>query len=982
MIVVKKKMKKPLIIVILAACLAVLIGAAILINTLIAAQNSNSGSTDGGTKLPEIIPEIGEVISSKKAVAYTPVSEQQIKFISVVGEYDYSFYRPDSEGEKKNSFILSYRDDEGNIQTYYPLISMEDPTFSYEDMFAFEQNDNYGTIYKLTYLCSAIGTPYFDERIKVDDDEEKRNEELRAFGLSKEDKTVRIYFNYYNKDGVEEEHYLTLGESLIVGRGYYFMVDDRPYVYTTYSTYFDYAMLSFADFIKPILVCAGLEQDGAFEPYLTTDFKQWKNTLYLPYVDEKSGNYVHYNVLPDSTVILNATVKKPDYDGDKDSSDPKGGYNVSEEKNLTFDLSSYKKDKNYQRFVNYLLGKSTGDYANTLNITIPTSSSAVNFADGTADKYTYEIVSVEALITENGGDITAVGVEVGNNNIVKIGYNLKVNGELVSEETFFGVIDISSELVSDEVESAIRAMKVGELSTPYSFEVDYNENNSVTEKVDMLITDILEIVSSTDTGTKHEKVQLGSKVAVRYKLILNGEEVDGVDEFIIEITENMEGDSKKVADAIMGKATGSYEIEVDAYTRYSEIVCGFTSYEIGKISYFYTKEQIVSFAFEQASNRDEYYGESIYLNTMEGKYSMYGLNSPSCENVVRLIGGLMVNATRSEGLVGNKTVDVVITPEKMLKYGLYANHIYFELPRGITAVEYSGGNIDDYLSSLDDYTYLSTIGFNIYISEEDPITKTRYMASDLFDIIVEISSENFEFLDYSFVDFYARKNVILTKVDDIENIKLEFFMDDFSGTYNNDLIHYEMYAYGGKVGPKEKFTEEELKTAVKVNLLDISVKPTGTNTETELSKYLASHGLESTTLRDLYDGKTVEIDSLGTSYFREFTETLFYTYYESTLTEDEQNSASAKLLMKMTVQLFDGYSSYDYVYEFHRISDRRVMVKLYRESRFDGSIMQGSEVSEFYISTFAFKKIVNVYMGILNKQPVSNEEAFGDYGNF
>ena len=87
--------------------------------------------------------------------------------------------------------------------------------------------------------------------------------------------------------------------------------------------------------------------------------------------------------------------------------------------------------------------------------------------------------------------------------------------------------------------------------------------------------------------------------------------------------------------------------------------------------------------------------------------------------------------------------------------------------------------------------------------------------------------------------------------------------------------------------------------------------------------------------------------------------------------------------MVMTVTLgemdedgdYGTYSAYDYVYEFYRASDRRVAVKLYRQHRDSGEIID--EVSDFYVSTFAFKKIVTAYVSILNKELINSETAYG-----
>ena len=54
------------------------------------------------------------------------------------------------------------------------------------------------------------------------------------------------------------------------------------------------------------------------------------------------------------------------------------------------------------------------------------------------------------------------------------------------------------------------------------------------------------------------------------------------------------------------------------------------------------------------------------------------------------------------------------------------------------------------------------------------------------------------------------------------------------------------------------------------------------------------------------------------------------------------------------------------------------MVKLYRENIVDGT--QQNAVSDFYVSTFAFEKLVGLYVDLLNGNDISNKTAFVDIG--
>ena len=151
-----------------------------------------------------------------------------------------------------------------------------------------------------------------------------------------------------------------------------------------------------------------------------------------------------------------------------------------------------------------------------------------------------------------------------------------------------------------------------------------------------------------------------------------------------------------------------------------------------------------------------------------------------------------------------------------------------------------------------------------------------------------------------------------------------------------------------------------------------------------LSKYLADNGLDSILLSDLYDnivgdGSKVlmgERDYLGSANYREFMYLLYgiyYTDYISDLTEAEKDDIKeGSPLMTMSIELYS--TARPYVYEFHRIDDRRIMVTLYRADA-EGNQM-GEAVSDFYISTAAFKKVVGAFFDVINVKTVDTEAGY------
>lgn len=958
--IVKKKIKKPLLMAILAAALALLIGAAVLIDTLVAAAPP---STEKPAP-PEIIEGVEDIYNGM-AVAYTHIAEEDISSVRVIGENEYFLARILLEGEKADEgelvpFKLAYYDVSGRLVPYRPSIADTDPSFEYEEIYSIEQNDTFGRIPKITYLCSALGNTYFQERIMLSEDAEQRLKELDSFGLSEEDKPIRVEFFYTDKDGNEQNHRLTIGEKNITGAGYYFTVDDREYVYSSTSNYMDYAFLDFADYISPVLTAAGLAQDSAFEPYLTTDYKQWKNTVY-----DKEGTPVNGN----HKVIASALT----YTTSVDDEQYPDGYIVDREMSVSFNLADFADVEEYSFVARLLSASSIGAFEKPLYLTLPTYAKLVELKDGKSAEYRYKITKIESVIADDGTESIPLGEAVGNGaSKLKVSYTATVGEEAQSGYVMHAVIDITSGVFAS-VEDEIRSAPVGEqLENPIEVSVIYDGTNTEKRDVKYRITEIISIINGDNQEVPEVKV--GTTVICRCRLIIDGKEMDEDLTRTIEIKENMEeGEGKKLAEAIMGKSRGKIDKTVNAYTADCEVFADFISYTVTGIKYFVASEMVVSFKFQQASERDEYYGESLYINTMEDKNKLYALNTSACEAVVRVFGGLKVNASSSEGMKGIETVAVGITPDVMKEYGLYAHTVYFELPRGISNIVYSDESDKDF-DTLDDYTYYSTLGFTLYISDADEVDGSRYIASDMYDLVARVDGENLGFLELSFTDFYARRSMILTAVSDINNITLEFFMKDVYGKYSNEINHSTRYAYNGTLYTPERLPEEAA-GAMPYDWFTVTVTHSGDKMmDTEFARYLAEHSSNGANLWDFYGkNERLGLDTLGTANFKEFAETLFYTPYSGTLTEEEQ-ATDGVLLMRMSVRLFDGYSSSDYVYEYYRISDGQVMVKLYLEDRNTGE--KSEAVSDFYISTFAFKKIVNCYLGLLNRENIDGDVPY------
>ncbi len=1002
MIVVKKKMKKSLLIMILSAVLAVLIVGAIIANTVMTKRMAdaagNNQSTSSLSDLPTAKEEYGEYSLNGQPYAFKPVEQAQMEYIQIRSEgvdkddehyyYEYSFIKPGQTDVLGDSLILSYIDEYGNRQNYVPDILVYDSETDYSSLYAVSPDGGYN-IPKLFWLCSGIGNVRFSERIELSSDETEKEKALKSYGLSDGDYPLVIRFNYEESEGVNNDIVLQVGSLLPTGSGYYFRVgaisedgtriDYRPVVYTTLGvSSLSYAFLEVADFINPILVAEGLPSDNAFEPYLTTDYKQWKNTVYM-HNEEKGISYV---ITADAHRVIVETTKIYSSDG--------GASKLTEIEE--FDLKGFADSSNYPSIIKSVIGKTTGKYTSPITVTHLASGELIDLTDDVNDNYTYHIERIDAIITD-AEDKLSGSVSAGDK--IRIAYTLTKNGSKVTSEdgsavTFLGAIDLSSELIPHSVKTALVGKNVGE-SIAVDYAVDFNAENTVTKDFKLYIDEIIDIRSADDYATTHEKVQIGSMVSLRVYDVIDGVKGSEPRTLVVKIEEEMTGTNANIKNAVMGASkTKKYNKTVDSYVANLSPVSDFVIYEINEIFGMTKREEIVSFKYAQDSERDIYEGDSIFMNTMENDIQrLYGLEPGSCESVVSILGGLLENANHSEGLVGLRTVDVVITPDKMIKYGLYANTIYFELPRNILPVS----------ESSKDYTYLSTLGFTLYVSDENPVTKTRYIASDMYDIIAEIDGEGLLFLDETFLSFFVKRNLVLTAIENIHQLDVEFFLDEIHGKFTNELSEYKLFSYKGKTYRYQedivnRFGEDALKETSVIPILRVhtgydewSECPECKHSVTELQRQLEATGKDKIALDVLYGGKATPggEDLLGTDAFKEFVGTLFWTIYQDELNDgDKLQITNENLVMRLKVDLGPEYQyTYKYVYEFYRIDDRRVAVKLYKQNP-GGDIVKdenGTEVVtvDFYVSTFAFKKLVSKYYELLNVQTVDKENAFTDY---
>lgn len=966
--IVKRKnslQKKRFYTVISASVLVFLIIAYASVNAIIGAlsSSSESGSDSDNTTLPEIIE--GESLYGQYPIAYPYFNQDSVQSLDV------SYY--DEEGVKnffsvrrpseKADFIFYFSDTDGNAVEYMPPIyTAEDRDFDYTDFYAVSSLSGYN-VYKLTYLFVAVGVLYFDERIELAPSGDERERQLNRYGLGEQDRQS-ISVSYKDADGKTQTHVISIGDKAIDGSGYYFTVDDRNYVYNSRTTDFDYALDGFVGFLHSRLVAAGLPGDQTYEPYFTTDLKQWKNTLH-----NTEGE-----IVPDgSTLIFTGNTVTPVYNSNL--TDYPSGYFEGKRNQLTFKLN----DLAPENIKNAFVGKALGALASPLSVT---SVHNTNWASLNAT-YEYQITAIEAILT-NGADITEEGTLVGDSRYIKVTYDYTVtNGESTESYTSaHAVIDLQNPDtgIPSWVIDTLKTRKIGVAGTGIRFSVTYTEENSYRYDVKYVIDEIVAIYERLENGTVKQIDKITDKAIVSYKYsFITSEGVleskgDTIDLSLIPVTDTT---NYAIKQSLIGKGVGSkLNLEVYEETLWCQYFESFSTYNAESLDFFVTEEMIVSLKYVNPTERDPFYGESVYINTLKNKYRSYALDATKCEVVIRLLGGLDGESSSyvSPGLQGTETVAVGLTPANMLKYGLYANTIYFELPREL--IKSSTSDPD----SFDDYNHLNTLGFNLYISDVQP-DGTRYVGSDMYEIIAKVSAYKLEFLDKSFTEYWARETLAAVNYTDITEMTLDFYMSDLHGSYDMDIEHNTVYLYNGYAYATQPEVDGK-KVGQKYDNIVVNVTPIGSNaTESVLTRELRASGLSSMRLCTVYqramgaDEVPMGVyDSLGTDNFKSVLSIIFNTYYTGGLTAEEQAQgfADGELVMKFSFTV-PGSTIYPYVYEFYRIDDRRVMVSIYNQDTQGNAL---NRVSDFYVSTFAFKKIARSFNALLNGQTVNEDEGY------
>lgn len=989
---VERKINKAQLAIIWLLVISLLLAAAYVTVIVVVNKRAGNGMAQGA---PAPKPLEGESTYLNQLIAYPSIEEAEITFIEIEnkkGKFGVSRY-PNDLG----SFLFHYYVDgkEGAVP-YMPPIMNAEGEYNYESLYAVESGDGYGMIYYLTYLCAALGAPYFTERIELpamdtDANVEKRNALLREYGLTKDSPTV--YFTYGERDkdtghiieNSEKYHQIIIGEKALSGNGYYFMVDGRNYVYYTSSEYFKYALAGFHEFIKGMLVSEGIKGESVYGPYLTTDFKKWTTHMYASESDRVFTNdEPAYKNFDNPNVVVNGSYLSSidkGLDFVPDGSDF-NGYEYAEGKELYFDLEKLKKHPQYETIKNAIVGKHVGSYADnkiilTLLSELSESEQKLLELGENGVRYEYSVTKIESVITD-GGDRTDGTVST-DDTLLKLTYRYTVGGVSVQHDCH-AILDLNNLPISER--EKLMGLPVGESFDAVTLTVDYTEENALKSQDKYVLTGISSIFKVDDSGKgalMADTVTEDTYVNITFYRSIGGVKGD-VESTLIRLCDIKDTDRlAPLKTYLIGKGKGDLEYTVYNQEYYYEVMRDFATYEIDTIKYFIANEIVVSFRFENASERDPFYADSFFKNTLENEYRLYGLNSGTCETAVKLLGGIGTDSNSAVGLSG-ETVAIGLTMSNMKEYGLFAHKIYFEMPRGIYDANGEANNSSN--DALSDFDWHRTLGFNLYIS--DPVydedgKRIRYIGSDMYDVIVKVKAEDFDFVEYGFVEFWARRNILMMDITNLNGLKLDFNMADLKGEYDFEVVFKT--AYGGYVNGKYVISPEAFPGSSPIEQETVRVQASDDAFSTAFKDKFGTAWGDLSTLYNhtMGDGEVIYYpgskDTLGAAYFNSVYETLQLSSYLDFLTEEEQAAGFEKEPI-FSIHLTVEGKTYNYTYDFYRIDDRRVMVSLYRSDSEGNMIESLGRVSDFYISTFAFKRIVNQYIYLLNGKEIDESISY------
>lgn len=431
-------------------------------------------------------------------------------------------------------------------------------------------------------------------------------------------------------------------------------------------------------------------------------------------------------------------------------------------------------------------------------------------------------------------------------------------------------------------------------------------------------------------------------------------------------TESADGFTAALSRHLLGKKTDETESEIP----FARDLCFFGQEQVS-ISAVLSYEEDLSFSFYYygTGKKDPYLADSIYQITGPAPLTSYAIDSGAAQQVLEIFADLK----------GTETVAVGLSPETMKTYGLFARRLDYSLTYNTKAEESAPGVVSSMSCDF-------RMDYSFYISE--PKDGYRYVATDLYGIVVKVEESRLAFLDWDFLTRFARSNLLLMYTSDIRQIEFIANFTDYKKHHSFWLSLDPAYKYEskGETSLVERlyvmYVEGKPQTdAPYIAPVSTVAKPGVaveyiSDSDSRVTKLIGGVNLDQLFYDNGHTGRD-RVDFMGVHYFRRMMTAVYSTRYIGKVSDDLSQSQVEALLTneqakvtEMKVTLLDGRV---FSYSFYAYSGERMLVSLKGYDR-EGNLTAESQL--FYVNASEVKKMSAFCRRLANGEPLHEDEGY------
>lgn len=363
------------------------------------------------------------------------------------------------------------------------------------------------------------------------------------------------------------------------------------------------------------------------------------------------------------------------------------------------------------------------------------------------------------LTLYNGDSYT---VHIGNKTADQNGYYVRVEGRDIVYVTQTPMI---GELVSQNAGAFVSPQLTPTPELNYS---SYYIRDFLVEKETYERTSGTPVSPAASVGLRYTRVRVIEK---------NGEvESTDTESGVLRIDLSTSSDlAKNLRSALENKKIGDRDISVLPVVTVADGRTITSTYTVNEVLYTYTRGATMGLNFIlDAEDRDYFRGGPLYEITAPASMQQY---TPDTSTVMDFLVNMQT-------VTGISTVKLGITAEDMVKYGLYAATVRYDLPMTYKSDEVvvTDVGIKANTVTINDEAYKR---ITLYVSEKQK-DGTYYVASPYYDIIATVSADTLPFLEYSSEE-WVEDGLVSTYMALVKEVKFSFGYKNFDKEYVFDV---------------------------------------------------------------------------------------------------------------------------------------------------------------------------------------------------